>query len=235
MNLIIPPIALFLFGAIFFSVLDKQILSIASPMWRLGDGVSEWFSLRTSVFRSKVSLEEENRGLKQELESYRLRLISSGMSHSEDSPRDGIKGVVIARPPQTPYDVLIADLPSSGEVRLGAKVYVPEGPVIGEVFETSSSQVKIRLFSSAGVETSGYLERGPLALTLLGRGAGNFRIMLPREALVETGDRIMDASLSGDIVAVVNEITLEPTDPLKEVLASTPVNIFNLRFVIIER
>ena len=63
--------------------------------------------------------------------------------------------------------------------------------------------------------------------------AGNFQIEVPRETVVERGDRVLSADIFLHLVAVVEDVSVEPTDSFKEVLARSPANIFNIRYVII--
>ena len=72
-----------------------------------------------------------------------------------------------------------------------------------------------------------------MSVTLVGVGAGNFKITIPRDVVVESGDRILSADVSSHLLAVVGEVNMSSTDSFKEVLAKTPANIFALRFVFV--
>lgn len=70
-----------------------------------------------------------------------------------------------------------------------------------------------------------------MAVTLEGRGGGNFRIKLPREVESLVGDRVVSADIGYSLVGVVESVESQPTDAFKEVLVSSPTNIFDIRFV----
>jgi len=140
---------------------------------------------------------------------------------------------VLTYPPQTPYDIIIIDAGSNDSLVLGSEVSMPEGPLLGVVSEVFPRRAKVKLFSTNGEETGAVLERNNMPVTLEGTGGGNFRISLPRDIAIERGDRILSRSMSSSLLAVVEEVSVEPTDSFKEILAKSPTNIFSLRFVFI--
>ena len=141
-----------------------------------------------------------------------------------------IVATVLTYPPQTPYDIIIIDIGSNDSVVIGGEVSMSEGPLLGLVSEVFSRRAKVKLFSASGEETSAILERNDMPITLEGRGGGNFRISLPRDMEIEKGDRILSADISARLMAIVEDVTVQPTDAFKEVLAKSPTNIFALRF-----
>jgi|SRR3989338_3842356 len=144
-----------------------------------------------------------------------------------------IVATVLTYPPQTPYDIIIIDIGSNDSVVIGGEVSMSEGPLLGLVSEVFSRRAKVKLFSASGEETSAILERNDMPITLEGRGGGNFRISLPRDMEIEKGDRILSADISARLMAIVEDVTVQPTDAFKEVLAKSPTNIFALRFVFV--
>ncbi len=146
--------------------------------------------------------------------------------------RETRMAMVLSRPPQTPYDVVIVDIGNDSSVAVGHQVLLPEGLPVGKVSEILGSQAKVKLFSAVGEETQATLERHNVPVSLRGAGGGNFTINLPRDVAVEKEDRIISSESS--LLAVVEDITIRPTDSFKEVLAKSPTNIFSLRFVIIK-
>ncbi len=144
-----------------------------------------------------------------------------------------VVAAVLTYPPQTPYDIIIIDAGSNDSLVLGSEVSMPEGPLLGVVSEVFPRRAKVKLFSTNGEETGAVLERNNMPVTLEGTGGGNFRISLPRDIAIERGDRILSRSMSSSLLAVVEEVSVEPTDSFKEILAKSPTNIFSLRFVFI--
>ena len=144
-----------------------------------------------------------------------------------------IVATVLTYPPQTPYDVIIIDAGSNDSIMLGSEVSLPEGPILGVISEVFPRNAKVKLFSSSGKETNAVLERNNIPVTLVGTGGGNFSFSLPRDIAIENGDRILSSDVTARLLAVVGEISVQPTDSFKEVLAYSPTNIFGLRFVFV--
>ena len=89
------------------------------------------------------------------------------------------------------------------------------------------------LFSTNGRETNAVLERDSVPVVLVGRGGGSFKITLPRDVLVEKGDRILSPDITSRLLAAVEDISISSTDSFQEVLARSPINIFTVRFVFV--
>lgn len=140
---------------------------------------------------------------------------------------------ILTYPPQTPYDIIIIDAGSNDFVALGNKVSMTEGPILGLVSEVFPRSAKVRLFTTSGEKTNAVLERNEIPVILEGVGGGNFRISLPRNIDVEKGDRILSRDLSSRLLAVVGDVSAKSTDSFKEIIAKSPANIFNLRFVFV--
>ena len=141
---------------------------------------------------------------------------------------------VLTRPPQTHYDVITIDVGSNESILIGSKISMPEGPLVGTVSAVFSKSAQVKLFSSSGEETNAVLERNNVPITLVGLGGGNFRFELPRDIVIEVGDRILSSDVGMRHLATVGEVNIRPTDSFKEILAKSPINIFTLRFIFVE-
>ena len=231
------------FGVLVFYLMNGVFISAAAPLWRMENGLSGVWASATEIWRSRQSLVSENVSLKERLSSLELELAARPPAPEEngawlallnrEAQSDGLVAGVLVRPPRTPYDILIIDAGEDDGVAAGATVALPEGPVLGVVSEVYGGTSKVKLFSSAGEETSAVLERSGLPVILEGSGGGNFRVAVPRETWVEKGDRILSSDVFARLLAVVEEINVEPTDSFKEVLSRGPANLFNIRFVVI--
>ncbi|MDO8424223.1 MAG: rod shape-determining protein MreC [bacterium] len=235
--------AVFILSATTFYFLSGVIISAASPLWIVENRVTRSLASGVEIFRSRQALLSENTRLKDRLSSLELELSSRPPAQEENNAllellgrraeSGGIAASVLVRPPQTPYDIILIDAGQNDGVTLGSEVTLAEGPVLGKVSELFPGSAKARLFSSAGEKTNAVLERSGLAITLEGAGGGNFKVVVPRETPVEMGDRILSADIFSRLLAVVEEVEIEQTDSFKRVLARGPVNLFNMRFVII--
>ncbi len=236
-------IAAFMSGTIIFSLLDSVIISIVVPVWKTENAVTR--SLRNGVvfFETKKALVEENVMLKEKVSSLEAKIASISKEQEHENillelagrrqESNAVVAAVLTHPPQTPYDVIIIDVGSNKFISLNSKVSLPEGPILGTVFEVFSRSSKVRLFSAPGEKTNAILERNNVPLTLTGNGGGNFKFSLPRDIAVEKGDRILFPDVASQLLAVVEEISVKPTDSFREILARGPANIFALRFVFV--
>lgn len=235
---------IFAFGAIIFSLLDRAIVSVASPIWKSESSIIRSLRNVTAYFSSHKKLAQENVALKEKLSSFESQALSlSGWQARENllleligrKPEPNtIISSVLTYPPQTPYDVVIIDVGSDDAVKVGSEVFLPEGPLIGKVSEIFPKKAKVKLLSADGEETGAILERHNVAVTLIGVGGGNLKMELPHDVAVESGDRILSADVTGRLLAIVGGIEAKPTNSFKEVLATGPLNIFNLRFVFVK-
>lgn len=185
----------------------------------------------------------ENVALKERLSALEFEILSlSGVRAQEQTlmalfgrrrVANTIIATVLTYPPQTPYDIIIIDAGAQDSLTLGAEVSLPEGPILGKISEVFAKQSRVMLFSTASEETNAVLERNNVPVTLVGAGAGNFRIMIPRAVAVEKGDRILSADITARLLAVVGEVSMGSTDSFKEVLANSPINILAIRFVFV--
>lgn len=230
-------------GAVVFSLFDGLIIAAVSPLWRGENFAANAVSGFRDFFRSRNSLMEENAALRQRLEALEVERAArfSAPSDAEAlsallgrrTESGGVIASVLVGPPQTPYDTAIIDAGENDGVAAGMRVFMPEGPLVGVVAEVYGSSAKVRLFTSSGEKTHAVLERHGLPITLEGAGGGNFKIVLPREAQVEVGDRLLSADVFSHLLGVVGSVKMEPTDSFKEVLAASPANIFNIHLVLV--
>jgi rod shape-determining protein MreC len=234
---------IFLLGAAILPLLDGPVLALTSPLWRGENAVLAKFSWAADFFRTRNSLIGENNNLKAKIAALEIEIAArfSGTENREEvmallgrrAERGGVLATALVAPPETPYDTLIIDAGSNDGVKEGSPVLMPEGPMLGVVSEAYARSAKVRLFSSPGERTAAILERHGVSVTLEGAGGGNFRVVVSRETEVEVGDRILSADVSSQLLGVVGEVDMAPTDSFKEVRALGPVNVFNIHFVLV--
>jgi len=236
-------LVVFLILSLVFYFSSGFILRIVAPVWKAENAFTQSFKNIGDFFSTRKTLLAENASLKARIQSLEVEMTSLHLGEDRENvllelldrkpEGSSVTASVLTRPPQTPYDILVLDAGSSDGVNIGDKVYLPEGPIVGVVSDVFSKTSRIKLYSASGETTSGVLERGGVPIEALGQGGGNFKIILPRDMEVEIGDRILSADIEADLLAVVEDIRLRPTDSFKEVLAKSPTNIFSLRFVFV--
>ena len=77
------------------------------------------------------------------------------------------------------------------------------------------------------------LERNNVPVEIVGLGSGNFKIKVPRDVSVEKEDKIFFNN-SDDLMAIVEDVTMKPTDSFKDILAKSPTNVFTIELLLIE-
>ncbi len=241
LKLIFTALGIFLLVWAIFSFLGGTIVAVVSPLWQAENAFSRVVKKTWSHLDSRQDLVDQNFDLKGRVGSLELEVASLKISLEQERAFYGLLGrapvsgevvaSVISRPPQSPYDVILVDAGSREGVTVGAHVYLPEGPALGLITETFTSSAKVKLFSTAGEKLDAVLERGSVPVVLEGRGAGNFRLKIPREVEVVAGDRIVSGDTGFSLLAVVEVVNVNSTDAFQEVLARSPLNIFSLRLV----
>lgn len=224
-----------------FSFFSGAVVALVSPLWQAENSISQVFKKGLEHWQSRTELVSENLSLKERVTSLGLEVDSLKLSLEQERAfyqllgRSQVVGEVVAsvitRPPQSPYDTIFVDAGSGDGVVLGSRVSLPEGPSLGSVVEVFASNARVKLFSTAGEKRDAVLERGSVPVVLEGRGAGNFRLRIPREVEVVAGDRIVTGDAEYSLLAVVESVSVAPTDSFQEVLARSPLNIFSLRLV----
>ncbi len=241
LKLIFTALGIFLLVWVIFSFFGGFIVSAVSPIWEAENAFSRTVKKTWNHLESRQNLVNENFDLKGRVGSLELEVASLTISLEQERAFYGLLGrapvsgevvaSVIARPPQSPYDVILLDAGSREGITKDARVYLAEGPALGIITEVFTSSAKVKLFSTAGEKLDAVLERGSVPVVLEGRGAGNFRLKIPREVEVVAGDRIVTGDTEFSLLAVVEVVNVNSTDAFQEVLARSPLNIFSLRLV----
>lgn len=228
-----------LFPGVFFSIFSP----IAKPFWSIRELTTSTFSLQFNFLKAKKILIEENDNLKQQLLEANIRAIRYDLVYSENQVLRGIFGTtsenrilgkIIARPFESPYDIIILDT-GNNETKVGDKVLGPDSTALGEIIETSLNIAKVSLYSNPDKESHVEILRTGATLNLVGRGGGNFSVIVPKDFDIALGDIVTIPAFRSNIVARVGSIEETDADSFKKVLLSSPVNIFELSWVLISQ
>jgi len=138
---------------------------------------------------------------------------------------------VMARPPGTPYGVVILDKGSKDGILEDAPVYYGEGKVIGYINKVFKSSSIVTLFSSPDIETSVYIFGPNIFATAYGNGGGIVRISVPQGLVIEKGDVVILPSIYGGILGDVDEVESNPTEPEQHAYLTFDTPIQSIRLV----
>ncbi len=234
---------------IFFPYFFSAVFTtIARPFWNIE------FSVMSGSLQSPESLLTENESLKLALmdrdiqsasilsledENTRLKEILGRTSVSstdalfKQSTHGRVLAAVIKHPPATLYDEFMIDIGSSQGISTSSQVYTPGSIHIGRVSSVLSHTATVRLFSSPGEHYDVLIGSSDTPATAIGMGGGQYEAQISRDAHVKKGDYVVGASLEGRPFGVVTALVSDPTQPFETVLFSPVINIYQLRWVIV--
>ena len=242
---------LILFVLIYFHASLFYALSYVSelvfrPVLILGNNISEKLSNAGSYFVSKKSLRLENEDLKLKLSEEENKmsnyntLLDENLKLKEilgrkEEKREMILAAILSKPNRSPYDTLLIDVGTKSGVSSGQRVFALGNIPIGYVAETYSDSAKIVLYSSPGEKTEVVVSGHDSYIELIGRGGGNFEMIVPRDFTLAEGTEVALPGLSAHILARVETIISDPRDAFQKALLISPVNVAELKFVEVEK
>ena len=200
-------------------------------------------TLSLSVY-SKQSLIKKVVALQSEIDSNKVSLVSiSALEKENESLKaelgrtESIKGTlarVIVPPNRSLYDTIVIDIGSEDGVSVDQEVYAFGSIALGTISETLPRTSTVLLYSSPSRETTGTVSGSDLTVTLVGRGAGEYEVRMPRDISFEQGGVISTQSLSVHTLATIQKIITDPRDPFQRLLAKAPVNLQTLKWVVVK-
>jgi cell shape-determining protein MreC len=213
--------------------------SIARPFWRTQ------FSISSGSLQTPDQLLNENENLKRQLADDQVRMQSVNALETENQELHAILGrasttpyilaAVLKRPPYSPYDELIIDLGRNDGLSTTSLVFAPGNVLIGRVADVMSQTSKVMLLSSPGEQYQVLIGSAHTPATALGRGGGQYQAQISRDVKVSEGDFISDPSLNDKVFGIVTSVLSDPANPFSTVLFAPPVNIYELRWVLIKK
>lgn len=165
---------------------------------------------------------------------------------------------ILAKPNQSLYDTLVIDAGTKQGIKTDSTVFALGNVPIGRVADIYPNSSKVILFSSPGEKTQAIISTpsfsppkgetsmpsplgrvregsgGDIFMELVGRGGGNFEMILPRDLTMQKGDQVVLPGISPYVLAIAETIISDPRDPFTKALLRSPVNIQELKFVEVE-
>lgn len=216
--------------------------SMAAPFWRAG------LTLENGDLRSPSALSAENELLKLKLADLELTLASSTTELLIEQNNNLLSllgratttrslftaAAVLSRPPATPYDEMIIDLGRAEGVSTSTKVYAPGKVLIGQVSEVWNHVARVGLFSSPGRSFNILVGPNQVPATAIGEGGGEYRAQVPHGASLVPGDIAIEPAMHDRAFGTVVSVNTNSANPFDDVLLAPPVNIDQLRFVLLD-
>lgn len=236
-------------GVLFFVVISFFAPSFFSGIFSQVGGVvwnSENFIFRSvrdtiQLFRFKNSLLAENEELKKRLETMVVDALATDIMRQENSDLKEVLGriddkkvllaSVLRTPPFSPYDTFILDVGADKGVQIGDYIFVGGHVLVGEIVEVNPTSAKAQLFSAPGKTSVVLVGKKAVSAEAIGRGGGNFEIVLSREIPIAVGESVIVPQIDSMVLGVVGQVDIDSAKTFQRVLFSTPVNIQGVRWV----
>lgn len=138
---------------------------------------------------------------------------------------------VLKTPDQSPYDTILIDAGTDDSIKVGNFVYAAPHISIGVVEYTYKNSSLIKLYSSPGETYDVYIGENKVIGRALGRGGGNFEVILPHGSLVEENDTVTLPGIASEVFGVVESIKETEGGTFIRVLFKNPFSFDELRFV----
>lgn len=146
---------------------------------------------------------------------------------------DGVLGHVTTLPNRSIYDTFVIDAGTKEGIAVGQIVYGFGTIALGTISDVALDHATVQLFSTSGRETSGSVGPNSVAVTLTGRGGGEYEVRLPRDLQFTTGEVIAYQSVHTAVLAEIERIATDPRDPFQKLIAKAPINLQALKWVIV--
>ncbi len=145
----------------------------------------------------------------------------------------GILAHVVTLPNRSIYSTFSIDAGTAEGVLVGQTVYAFNSVALGMVSDTTDHSATVLLFSAGGNTTSGTVQGSDVAVSLIGRGAGEYEVRMPRDVHFDIGSVVAYQSTQTAVLATIERIATDPRDPFQKLYAKVPINLQALKWVIV--
>ncbi|MEK9181466.1 MAG: rod shape-determining protein MreC [Patescibacteria group bacterium] len=233
---------LFYFKSGLFNSLSFVSHKIFTPVLTLGNNMGGGLGNIGAYFVSKRSLYLENEKLRFELTEDRAQMSNYNSLLAESINLKEILGrkipnssmilaAILTKPNQSPYDTLIIDVGAKEGLQMGNMVFALGDVPVGRVKVVYDDSSKIVLFSNSGEKTGVVVGSGQVFMEVVGRGGGNFEMIIPRDFILTKGDTVVLPGIIPRVLGIVQKIISDPRDSFQKALLVSPVNIQEIKFV----
>lgn len=220
-------------GIVLIIVLSVRVLApgafdtVASPLWSFGDSMTREFAAEPAQSAEALSLQVQELANENLLLRTRLRDVGAERELPSDS---GLLAGVRARPPVSPYDVLVLDIGSGAGVADGMVAYALGVPV-GTVAQVNGSSARVLLYSAPERITEGWIGESRNPVTLIGIGSGAFEADVARELPVAEGELVYVPGSGAVPIGRVERIESHASSPRSALRIKPLVNPLTLTWV----
>jgi|GEM_PF-5527561 len=229
--------------------LATPVQGIARPIIAARDWVGNGLGGFLSFFQNKASLRQQNVALQEELIFYKAATTERdyflaqnsrlqqllGQIASSSSAAQFVAANIVEKPNFSPYDTMLVAANSGEGITTGDLVFADPFTLVGFVNSVSAAAATVTAYSTPGQQINVLIGSSSVEAAATGLGGGTLEVRLPRNSLVAAGDIVTAAGLPGNyILGRVTIATSTPTDPYERVLFTSPLDIFDLSYVLIK-
>lgn len=229
-----------------FGLSGKLFNYVGRPIWEIKRSIVSNIYDSNYLVRTKESISKENHNLIEEILNVRLTMIDYQILKNENEQlkellgrvpekNDFVLGNILTKPNYSPYDSIIIDIGNNSGIKEENFVYANGNIPIGNIVKVYEKTSLVSLFTNPGQKTEGFIEGVNASVLLVGRGGGNFEMIIPIELSVLKGTIIYLPGYISTVLAIVDEVISTPTDPFKKVILSSPINVQNLKWVEVKK
>jgi len=217
--------------------LHSVTLVVSGPILKVKETILYPLNSFFSYFSSKKELENKNKELEKNISSLKIEVLSNvilkneykGLLNQINSGEGSVDvAKVILKPPFSSFDNLIIS-GDFDESEINKKVYY-RNIIIGEIVEVSDKTAVVKMYSASGYKTPAKLLGGS-QFEVIGRGSGQYEVLLPKDIDVLEGDPIIYPDNEVVIFGVVNKVFSTEDDLFNKVLFNVPVDFSEINYV----
>lgn len=216
---------------------------VLAPVWKTGSALSASVGGSSKLFVSDAERQAQLTQLMAENERLTaqnavLEARTRDLLHLLGTRTDVAEGIVagvMARPPVSPYDVLVIDRGTDEGVVTGSQVSGAGGIPIGVVAATSKHSARVLLYSAPGHISSAWIGDERIAVEITGEGSGAFRAEVARDVAVHEGDQVYFMGPGALPSGTVVKVSKDPSDTKNRIQIKPFLNPFSITWVTITR
>ncbi len=190
---------------------------------------------KTILVARQQALEIENASLKQQLQGSQLvedenKSLRTLLDYPKITEVSTVARVV-AKPSQNIYDRIMIDRGTQDGVKIGDRIIAGENSMIAIIDQVTETTAEGTLISGSFWKGDAVIARLGITVPVEGKGSGNFELHVPRDMDVRDGDVMTLPGSTNFVFGVIKSVQFDERDPYQTVLARTPVNVQELKFV----
>lgn len=215
--------------------ISRSISGVTAQATELIGQTVDMATPKSILIARQKALQVQNEQLQQQLLGVQLvEDENNSLRQLLDYPKIGkttLPARVISKPSQNMYDRITIDRGTRDGVIVGDKIIAGENSYLATVDVVTETTAEGTLVSGSFWTGDAIITRLGITVPVEGKGSGNFELHVPRDLDVRDGD-VMTLAGSPDLIfGVIKSIQFDERDPYQTVLARTPVNVQELKFV----